>query len=137
MGLSHNSLSQSYVMFASLSGDSGANVGLTQQECSAFHNPPLSSAFVPLTVNNNCTTRVDDSGSSGSGGVAPSDLIIYIVVGVVAGVILIVAIAEIVRRSKNKRQDNTWNAALTESQTGVASRRQAPPPYDGTGATYK
>ena len=137
MGLSHNSLSQSYVMFASLSGDSGANVGLTQQEGSAFHNPPLSSAFVPLTVNNNCTTRVDDSGSSGSGGVATSDLIIYIVVGVVAGVILIVAIAEIVRRSKNKRQDNTWNAALTESQTGVASRRQAPPPYDGTGATYK
>jgi|GEM_PF-6735298 len=37
-GLSHNTISQDYLMFASSA--SGGNRGLTQAECDSYHNPP-------------------------------------------------------------------------------------------------
>lgn len=114
-------------MFASLSGDAGDNVGLTQQECNTFHNPPLSSGFIPIAVDTNCSVKVGENPSSGSS-VSTIDLVIYIVIGVVAGIIILVVVAEIVRRNKRSRHDQR-SSALVESQAGVATRRQAPPPY--------
>lgn len=113
-------------MFASLSGDASDNIGLTQQECNTFHNPPLSSRFIPITVDTNCSVKVGENPSSGSS-VSTIDLVIYIVIGVVAGIIILVVVAEIVRRNKRSHQRSS---ALVESQAGVATRRQAPPPYD-------
>jgi hypothetical protein len=122
-------------MFASLSGDAGDNIGLTQQECNTFHNPPLSSGFIPITVNTNCSVKVGDDNPSSGSSISTIDLVVYVVIGVVAGVVILIAVGEIVRRNKRSRHDKHRSSALVESQAGVATRRQAPPPYELTQMT--
>lgn len=129
-GLSHNGISAKFIMFSTLSGDSDENLGLTQQECSSFHNPPISSKLFPSIVNTNCSLKIGDNDSSGDGGISTSRLIIYVAIGVVGLVLLLVIASELYRRSNRRRAMHSHNAALAEAGTGsgVASHRAHMPP---------
>ncbi|MDX1382867.1 MAG: hypothetical protein R3190_04430 [Thermoanaerobaculia bacterium] len=49
-GLSHNTSGIQYIMYGSLSTSSSANVGLTQNECNAFHTPTGGAGATTLDI---------------------------------------------------------------------------------------